>query len=60
MNIVKFVKPYMASRATYHVFSHQIPFLLVVNQVLRSVGYHGQVVKLTPHHQAYKSARVMD
>ena len=48
LKIIKFVKPYMASRATYHVFSHQIHFLLMVNQVLRSVGYHGQVVKLSP------------
>ena len=31
LKIIKFVKPYMASRATYHIFSHQIPFLLMIN-----------------------------
>ncbi|CEP14460.1 hypothetical protein [Parasitella parasitica] len=48
LKIITFVKPYMASRDTYHQFSQQVPFLFMTNQVLHSLGYLNRVVKFTP------------
>ncbi|CEP14877.1 hypothetical protein [Parasitella parasitica] len=45
---ITFVKPYMASRDTYHQFSQQVLFLFMTNQVLHSLGYLYRVVKFTP------------
>ncbi|CEP14832.1 hypothetical protein [Parasitella parasitica] len=48
LKIIIFVKPYMASRETYHQFSQQVPILFMTNQVLHSLGYLNRVVKFTP------------
>lgn len=48
IKIVNFVKPYIPNRQNYHMFAHQIPFVLMANQVLRSIGRAKQAIKLTP------------
>ena len=48
IKIVDFVKPYIPDKDNYHLFQYQVPFVLMANQVLRSIGYDGQVVKLMP------------
>ncbi|KAL7325933.1 hypothetical protein PS15p_208349 [Mucor circinelloides] len=48
IRIVQFVKPYIPAKANYRSFAFQLPFLLMANQVLRSIGRESQVVKITP------------
>ncbi|KAG2202176.1 hypothetical protein INT46_007691 [Mucor plumbeus] len=44
IKIVNFVKPYIPDKDNYHHFQYQLPFVLMANQVLRSIGYDGQVI----------------
>ncbi|EPB84660.1 hypothetical protein HMPREF1544_08603 [Mucor circinelloides 1006PhL] len=46
--IVVFVKPYIPPKVNYRSFAFQLPFVLMANQVLRSIGRESQVVKITP------------
>ena len=48
IKIVNFVKPYIPDKDNYHHFQYQLPFVLMANQVLRSIGYDGQILKLMP------------
>jgi hypothetical protein len=42
IKIVNFVKPYIPDKN----FAHQIPFVLVTNKILKSIGHGKQAVKL--------------
>ncbi|EPB84963.1 hypothetical protein HMPREF1544_08241 [Mucor circinelloides 1006PhL] len=48
IRIVQFAKPYIPAKANYRSFAFQLPFLLMANQVLRSIGRESQVVKIAP------------
>ncbi|KAI8646353.1 hypothetical protein BD408DRAFT_428668 [Parasitella parasitica] len=48
IKITSFIRPYIPSSETYHLLSCQLKFILMANQVLRSIGYEGQVAKLIP------------
>ncbi|KAL9536437.1 hypothetical protein MBANPS3_012650, partial [Mucor bainieri] len=48
MKLVRFIKPYIPSKTHYRSFAFQLPFLLMANQVLRSIGRESQVVKIMP------------
>lgn len=48
IKILNFLQPYIASKDNYYLFQYQLPFVLMANQVLRFIGYEGQVLKFVP------------
>ncbi|KAI8639924.1 hypothetical protein BD408DRAFT_420561 [Parasitella parasitica] len=48
IKITSFIRPYIPSSETYHLLPCQLKFILMANQVLRSIGYEGQVAKFIP------------
>ncbi|KAI8645552.1 hypothetical protein BD408DRAFT_411619 [Parasitella parasitica] len=48
IKITSFIRPFIPSSETYHLLSCQLKFILMANQVLRSIGYEGQVAKFIP------------
>ncbi|GAA5803146.1 hypothetical protein HPULCUR_008621 [Helicostylum pulchrum] len=43
MKILNFVQPYIPSKANYSSSQYQLPFVIMANQVLKAIGYEGQV-----------------
>ncbi|RCH89595.1 hypothetical protein CU097_009212 [Rhizopus azygosporus] len=47
--IINFLKPYIPSKETFYIISHQISLFLMANDILHATGYSKFTAKITPY-----------